>query len=131
VATVNRNRIVAAIEPWHGNQVVTYSEEGGEWKRNVIDSSLLDAHTIQTADLDGDGSDEILVGFRGQPYGVYLYRWTLNGWRRDILDRGAVAAAGCTVADLDGDSRIDIACIGSATQNLKVYLNRSGVSDDR
>jgi hypothetical protein len=128
VATVNRKKIVAAIEPWHGNQVVTYSEEGREWKRNVIDSSLLDGHTIQTADLDGDGNEEIVVGFRGQPYGVYLYRWTLNGWQRDILDRGAVAAAGCAVADLDGDGRADIACIGSATHNLKVYLNRNRIN---
>jgi FG-GAP-like repeat len=94
----------------------------------VIDSSLLDGHTIQTADLDGDGNEEIVVGFRGQPYGVYLYRWTLNGWQRDILDRGAVAAAGCAVADLDGDGRADIACIGSATHNLKVYLNRNRIN---
>jgi Aldos-2-ulose dehydratase, beta-propeller domain/FG-GAP-like repeat len=131
VAVVNRNRIVAAIEPWHGNQVVTYSEGTGGWKRNVIDSSLLDAHTIQAADFDGDGNHEILVGFRGQPHGVYLYKWTPAGWQPEILDRGAVAAAGCTIADLDEDGQLDIACTGSATHNLKVYFNRIRASDSR
>ena len=34
-----------------------------------------------------------------------------------------IAAAACTVADLNGDGRLDIACIGSATHNLKWYEN--------
>jgi hypothetical protein len=28
--------------------------EGGHWRREVIDDTLLDAHTIQAADLNGD-----------------------------------------------------------------------------
>ena len=34
-----------------------------------------------------------------------------------------MAAAACAVADLNGDGRTDIACIGSATANLKWYEN--------
>ena len=42
-------------------------------------------------------------------------------WSRSTLDDGGMAAAGCTAADFNGDGRIDIACIGTATANLKWY----------
>jgi hypothetical protein len=34
-----------------------------------------------------------------------------------------MAAAACTAIDLNGDHKIDLACIGSATTNLKWYEN--------
>jgi hypothetical protein len=125
VGTLKREGFVAAIEPWHGNQVVVYREARGEWNREVIDASLLDAHAVVTGDFDGSGSDEIVAGFRGKPYGVYLYKFDGKHWNRQIVDTGDMAAAACTVADLDGDGRPDIACIGSATHNLKWYRNVS------
>ncbi len=109
---------LAAIEPWHGNQVVVYDP-----KRNVIDDSLADGHTILTADFDGDGNDEIVAGFRGAPHSVYLYRRDSGKWVRATLDDGGMAAAACAAADLDGDGRTDIVCIGTATANLKWYRN--------
>jgi hypothetical protein len=123
VGTLNHERFLAGIEPWHGNQVVVYREAHGDWNREVIDNTLLDAHTVVTADLDKDGSDEIVVGFRGKPYGVYIYKFDGRHWNRQILDSGDMSAAACAVADLDGDGRPDIACIGSATHNLKWYRN--------
>ncbi|MFY9570394.1 MAG: hypothetical protein WAV20_03195 [Blastocatellia bacterium] len=42
---------------------------------------------------------------------------------RQTLDDGGIAAAGCAVLDLNGDGRLDLACIGSATANLKWYEN--------
>lgn len=125
VGTLGKERFLAAIEPWHGNQAVVYRETKGEWQRETIDDSLVDGHTILTADFDGDGRDEIVAGFRGGKRGVYLYRLEKGRWEKQILDEGGVAAAGCAVADLNGDGRIDIACIGSATQNLKWYENLS------
>jgi hypothetical protein len=35
----------------------------------------------------------------------------------------SISAAACAIADLNGDGRPDIACIGSATANLKWYEN--------
>jgi hypothetical protein len=120
---LNGERFIAGIEPWHGNQVVVYRQVRGEWNREVIDSTLLDAHSVVTADFDKDGSDEIVVGFRGKPYGVYVYKFDGHHWNRQILDTGDMSAAACTFADLDGDGRLDVACIGSATHNLKWYRN--------
>ncbi|HEV2687893.1 MAG TPA: VCBS repeat-containing protein, partial [Bryobacteraceae bacterium] len=123
VGSSGKDRFLTAIEPWHGNQVAVYRQEGAAWRRKVIDDSLLDGHTIVTADLDGDHTDEIIAGFRGKPQRVYIYNLDGKNWKRTTLDDGDMAAAACAVADLNGDGRPDIACIGSATHNLKWYEN--------
>ncbi len=123
VGQAGKQRFLAAIEPWHGNQVAVYRATAGVWRREVIDDSLVDGHTIVTADLGGDGEDEIIAGFRGKPQRVYIYSFDGKRWNRQTLDDGGISAAACAVADLNGDGRIDIACIGSATHNLKWYEN--------
>ncbi|MGI8961646.1 MAG: FG-GAP repeat domain-containing protein [Bryobacteraceae bacterium] len=126
VGRLGRERFLAAIEPWHGNAVVVYRSVRTSRRREVIDDTLLDAHTIEVADLNQDMKDEIVVGFRGKPYGVYIYSWDGAKWKRQVLDKGGVSAAGCAVSDLDGNGHPDIACIGSATHNLVLYRNRGG-----
>ena len=66
VGKIGKERFVTAIEPWHGNQVAVYMKRGEEWERKVIDDTLVDGHTIFTADFDGDGNDQIIAGFRGK-----------------------------------------------------------------
>jgi len=124
VGKLGSERFLAAIEPWHGNQVVVYRERGGIWNREVIDDTILDGHTIVTADFDGSGRDKIVAGFRGKPYGVYLYEFDGKKWNRQIIDQGGVAATACAAADLDGDGVPDLACIGSVTRNLKWYRTK-------
>ena len=123
-AHLAKTRFLAAIEPWHGNQVAVYTRRGAQWEREVIDTSLNDGHTIQVADLNGDGVDEIVAGFRGQPRSVYLYSYdaAARHWTRGDLDKGGMGAAACTVADLNQDGRPDIACIDAT--RLKWYENR-------
>jgi hypothetical protein len=126
VGRLGGKRYLAAIEPWHGNQVVLYRQSAKEWQRRVIDASLADGHTIWTADLNGDGNDEIVAGFRGGSHSVFVYYAddaSGDHWSKQVLDDGGMAAASCAVADLNGDGRLDVACIGSATANLKWYEN--------
>jgi hypothetical protein len=123
VGHLGKERFLAAIEPWHGNQVAVYTEQSGNWQRNVIDNTLLDAHTILTADLDGSGRDQIVAGMRGKPYQVLVYANEKGRWTRNILDTGGMSAASCAAADFSGDGRPDLACIGTATTNLKWYEN--------
>jgi FG-GAP-like repeat len=121
---------LAAIEPWHGNQLAVYHRDptGTRYARTVIDTTIVDGHTLVTADLDGDGTDEIIVGQRGGTHSVWIYQQTsTGGWSRSTLDEGGMAAAGCAAADLNGDGRTDIACIGTATANLKWYENRGSL----
>jgi hypothetical protein len=89
----------------------------------MIDDSLVDGHTIWTADLNGDGNEEIIAGFRGGSHSVFVYYSGSGQWTKHVLDAGGMAAAACAAADLNSDGRIDVACIGSATANLKWYEN--------
>ena len=109
---------IAAIEPWHGNQVAVYDRHGKH--RQIIDISLVDGHTILTADLNGDGKKEIIAGYRGKGTSVLLFERVKGVWVKTVLD-SAIAAAACAAADFNGDGRMDIACIGSSTTNLKWY----------
>jgi hypothetical protein len=116
---------LAAIEPWHGNQVVIYRRGDSEsFVRQVIDTGLVDGHTLITADLDGDDADEVIVGQRGRPHSVWIYTASPGGaaWTRTTLDDD-MPAAGCTAVDLNDDKRVDIVCIGTATATLKWYEN--------
>jgi hypothetical protein len=127
VGRLAKERFLATIEPWHGNQVAVYRRDGEAWARQTIDDTLADGHTVLTADLNGDGNDEVIAGCRGGPRSVYIYYADDSAgrrWTRQTLD-GDMPAASCAVGDLNGDGRPDIACIGSATGTLKWYENLS------
>ena len=126
VGHMRDGRFIATIEPWHGHQVVVYCCEGrGYYSRSVIDSTLVDGHVLNVADLDGDGEDEILAGLRGAPQRVMIYRRNSDGWERQLIDDGGISAAGCDIADMDGDGGLDFVCIGARTANIKWYENAS------
>jgi hypothetical protein len=118
-------RFIATVEPWHGNEIVIYKQDGTNWARQQIDDSITDGHAIVTLDIDGDGRDEVVVGQRGGARSLMLYAASADGatWSRHAIDDGGMAGAGCAAADLNGDQKIDVVCIGSATANLKWYEN--------
>jgi hypothetical protein len=121
VGKVNGERFMAAIEPWHGNELAVYRQGERGWKRVVIDDSLREGHTILTADLDGAGSDVIVAGFRAGGGSVLIYKADSAGtWSKSVLD-DTIAANSCIVADLSGRKRPDLACIGGPL--LKWYEN--------
>ena len=119
-------RILVAIEPWHGNQVVVYLPEGEHWKRVVIEDRMENGHALAVGDLDGDGRDEIVSGFRGKGCQLSIYQAVdAKGehWRKTVLDDGGIAAADCVIEDFNGDGKPDIAAIGASTGNVKLYIN--------
>lgn len=120
---------IATVEPWHGNQVVVYepAENGSLWQRRVIDTGLANGHGLLTADLDNDGSDEIVAGGRSDPYKLAIFRHgpTEDSWQRINLDDDNVAVSGLAIEDLNGDGYLDIVAIGGGTRNV-VYYENSG-----
>jgi hypothetical protein len=135
----NGHKFIATIEPWHGNQVVVYTEPeapGKLWVRHVLDDHLNWGHAVWCADLDGDGNDELIIGVRDDPTkgdhfqerrGVRIYKALDDKgtrWARHILENGGVAVEDLMCADLDGDGRIDIVAVGRQTHNARIYWNK-------
>jgi FG-GAP-like repeat len=126
---IKGRRIMAAVEPWHGNEVVVYTQaKAGAWKRNVIFTELTEGHEICVGDFNGDGRDDIVAGDRakGQISSSHVfYALDAEGvnWRHEVLDEKGMSASGCQVADMNGDGRLDIVMIGGATANIKWYEN--------
>ncbi len=135
----HKGRYFASIEPWHGNEVVVYtlSHKGKDsLNRYIIDDHLRWGHGVWCADLDGDGSDDLVIGVRDNPAkgdkfkeqrGVRVYKCT-DGigkkWERMIVDDGGIAVEDLTVADLNGDGKPDIIAVGRATHNARIYWNQ-------
>ncbi len=124
VGQLAKTRFLAMIEPWHGNKTVIYRQAKGIWNRQVIDETLVEGHTILAVDLNGDGRDEVIAGYRGKGRSVNVYYPGGESWSKEVLDNGGIAANACAAADLNGDGRPDITCIGGATANLKWYENQ-------
>jgi hypothetical protein len=100
----------------------------------VIDTTLVNSHSLALVDADGDGTSEIVSGGtrgaagtpRGTKPGVFFYKAkdpTGQSWARMVLDAG-IAANTCVTADFNGDRKMDVACIDNTDPwTLRWYEN--------
>jgi hypothetical protein len=133
--------MIGTVEPFHGAQAAVYVQPGPlaadkPWPRTVLDETLVGGHAVWFADLDGDGNDEIVVGWRDvvagkPPVGVKVFRITGDGkekepkWEMTQIDKAGVACEDVACADLNGDGKIDIVAVGRATKNVRIFWNET------
>ena len=128
---------IATIEPMHGHQLCIYTPppdgpKNGEWRRAVLDDTLVDGHALACADLLGINNRQIVVGWRAQQkigpkVGVKMLVTTKedgSGWRPTLLDDNTMACEDVIVTDLDADKDPDIIAAGRRTKNVKIYWNQ-------
>jgi hypothetical protein len=121
-------RFVAAIEPWHGNEVVVYrpgADGAFPWQPTIIETGITGGHALVTVDLNLDGYDEIVAGGRGGDRSILIFRYRpdTDSWERIPLDVGGMALSSLDFADFNGDGRPDLLAIGGATNTLVWHEN--------
>lgn len=157
--------ILATVEPFHGTQAAVYVQPAGgtsgfggsagqtgspgktespadaqPWPRTVLDETLTGGHAVGVADFDGDGNDEVVIGWRDvlagkPPTGLRVFRAAGGGtdpkvtWDVQQIEKGGVACEDLAVGDLDGDGRPDVVAVGRATKNVRIYWNQTPRAD--
>jgi len=128
--------LLAGVEPMHGNQVTVYMGKEGVNetdlpRRIVLDENLKEGHGIVTGDFLGNGTVQIVTGWRmpneAGEFGIKLYEPlddSYSEFKTHWIDQNGMATESLTAADLNGDGKLDLIAAGRATNNLKIYWNR-------
>ena len=129
-------RLIATVEPMHGNMAVVYVAESKEtfgFSRHLLDDTLGRGHAVWLADFDGDGNDEIVIGHSDPATGeikgpgVFVYQAdddTGKKWTKHVIDDGGMATEDAFAVDLTGDGKPDIVAGGRNTHNVVLYVNQ-------
>jgi hypothetical protein len=124
MGTSNGRRVMGAVEPWHGNLVVLYTESGGEWVRRVIYDKVTRGHEVVVLDLNGDGRADIVANDNSirdannpnATPGVHVLfspeEPAKGEWRYARIESEA-AMNSCVGGDINQDGRPDLVCVGA------------------
>ena len=144
VGRVNRYRVAATMEAFHGDTLTIYEEPtpkltpqgapppakwhtelGSIWPKALRDTNVYGGHALGWADFDGDGSDELAFGFRGKDTGLAILKRNPAGkWERIVrVDEAGMSPEDLVIGDLDGDGKPELIACGRATQNVRIYWN--------
>jgi len=119
---------VAAVSPFHGNQLVILTEASGQ---NSLTDKLAQGHALVCGDFLKTGRSQVAVGWRmpngEKKFGVRLWVPGADGnWtEHPVDDRIPMACEDLQAADLDDDGDLDLIASGRSTLNLLVYWNKS------
>lgn len=122
------SHFIATVEPMHGNKLVVYQSE----KREVLTEQMSEGHALGIADFNASGSHQVVAGWRSPDkdgkVGIKLFykdEKAKDGWSSMWVDENTMACEDLQIMDMNSDGRPDIVASGRATNNLKIYWNRS------
>jgi len=131
-------RILASVEPWHGNEVVVYTQSGTQWVRRVIYDQISSGHEIAVVDLNGDGFADIVANDNSRVTerspnatpGVNVFfsptdpatgEWT------HVRIESEYGMNGCVGGDMNLDGLTDVVCTGAGGK-IRWYENTGAVA---
>lgn len=128
-------QFLTGVEPFHGPTLSVYLPTAAGFTnenldRQVLTEAMNQGHGLAAADVLGQGSDQIVIGWRepneAGEIGIQLYQQLPdNSWQAHWIDKNGMACEDLKIADLNGDGKPDIIASGRSTQNLVVYWNNS------
>lgn len=104
----------------HGKGVLWF--KGPDWQASEIDTSMIEPHSLDVADIDGDGDTDLATcGF-----GSKVVAWYENDGQGNFTKRVVATnqeSYDLRLVDVDGDKDLDIINAGRATGNVVWYEN--------
>ncbi len=110
------------------------------WTKHSIDPFNAQYHDMMWADIDGDGTAELITGKRHRAhcgreagewddYGIYYFKWNGESFSKQVIEYGPIGQTKgvgihFAVADLRGTGRLDI--IAPGKDGLSVFYNEGG-----
>lgn len=105
-----------------------------QWIRHLIDDSFSQSHSLQVADINGDGYPDLITGKRyyahsggdpgaEEPAVLVWYEYVPGGyprWIRHVIDEDSGVGLSFVVEDINGDGKPDI--ITSNKKGVFVFL---------
>lgn len=130
----------------HGHNYGLYWEERRDdnkdgstnWRHNLIDDKISQAHCLVWEDIDNDGQPELITGRRvkahsgkdpgdNEPGAVFYYKWNkaaLQFTKHLVAENGPGIGLQIRVADFDGNGWKDIAVPGKSGTHVLWNLGR-------
>ncbi|MGB8477439.1 MAG: FG-GAP-like repeat-containing protein [Acidobacteriaceae bacterium] len=89
----------------------------GEWRRHDIDHGYFGLDSLSVADMNRDGSPDVIIGETKGLHRLAIYENVNHGqsWREHLIDQGKESHKGAQAVDLNGDGRLDIVSIAYFT----------------
>jgi len=133
VYDVNKDKLPDVItSSAHNYGIFWYEQSRADgkvtWKQHLIDDSWSQAHTLALADINGDGTPDLITGKRFMAHngsdpdengklGVYWYelkRGKIPTWTKHVIsyDEGIGSGVELCAVDLDKDGDIDVIVTG-------------------
>ncbi len=137
-AKVNGDAVMDLVAVAGASDTVSWYElEEGSWtKRAIEDSETAAGYAVESANLDGDGDNDVLASIYwtiGSKWTVTWYKNTAgdgSAWTKADIDTnlgtGATGYVEVHAADMDGDDDLDVVAASRASGKILWYRNGDG-----